>query len=82
MPEPDKTMNVLPWDIEVLEDIGSRREADLRRLLEPPVIWRMPVLPLARTKPPISRWVLFFVAMAFGFACAAGGFFAVVLLAR
>lgn len=77
LPSPPRTMDVLPWDIEVVED-----QRVLRAMLAPPVIFPMPVLPLATKRAPLPTRALVVLATFFGITCAALGFFAVLVLSR
>lgn len=68
IPEPNRTLDVLPWDVEVVED-----HAALQRMLQPPAWYApMPVHPV-RTSKPIPNSVLFAAALVLGFACSALG---------
>lgn len=51
IPPPEPTMEVLPWDMEVVED----RE-DLRARLAPPVVWEMPALDV-RPRRSLLSWL-------------------------
>jgi len=64
----ERPVEIQPWDFEVVQT------------LHPPVIWPLPVLPLARTRARLPNWALFAIAAAVGFACAAAGFFGIVSL--
>lgn len=77
MPSPERTMEVLPWDVEVIED-----QQVLRAMLAPPVIWPLPVLPGATNKAPMDTTTHIAIAILFGLACAAVGFVAVLALHR
>jgi hypothetical protein len=75
IPVPNNTMDVLPWDVEVVEDSVA-----LQQMLQPPTWYApMPVHPI-RTSKPIPNSVLFAAALVLGFACSALGCIAVLAM--
>lgn len=75
IPVPNHTMDVLPWDVELVEDSVA-----LQQMLQPPTWYApMPVHPI-RTSKPIPNSVLFAAALVLGFGCSALGCLAVLAL--
>ena len=74
IPIPNRTMDVLPWDVELVEDSVA-----LQQLLLPPQMHVLPIHPV-RTSKPIPNGLLFAAALVLGFGCAALGFLGVLAL--
>jgi hypothetical protein len=76
IPPENHTMDVLPWDVEVVED-----SAALQEMLKPPSMYApLPIFPVKMPSRPIPQAVLFAAAMLLGFGCAALGFLSVLAL--
>ncbi len=76
IPPENRTMDVLPWDVEVVEDSIA-----LQEMLKPPSLYApLPILPVKMPSRPIPQAVLFAAAMLLGFGCAALGFLSVLAL--
>lgn len=76
IPPENHTMDVLPWDLELVEDSIA-----LQEMLKPPSMYApLPILPVKMPSRPIPQAVLFAAAVLVGFGCAALGFLSVLAL--